>query len=220
MQRYRLIVLLGFLLAFSFVVFGSPALAATPSFTITGTNVTMSSSTSSGAGSSSFTLTSVNGYTGTVSVRCAPPLLSPPPPGGLKVPYCGNGGLGAGAIPVQPPITLTANEVVMGTIPFFNSPVPCSNPCPASLPQHRGHGLAQGLALAGALLLGFGFRRRRARWLTLTLLAIGALAGLAGISACGANNNVVTPGTYAYTITATDVSTSVSVTTSVSVMVP
>jgi hypothetical protein len=68
--------------------------------------------------------------------------------------------------------------------------------------------------------LGFGFRRRRARWLTLTLLAVGALAGLAGISACGANNNVVTPGTYAYTIIATDVNTSVSVTTSANVVVP
>jgi hypothetical protein len=83
-----------------------------------------------------------------------------------------------------------------------------------------GHGLAPGLALAGALLLGFGFRRRAVRWHTLTMLAVGTLADLAGISACGANNDVVTPGTYAYTITATDVNTSVSVTTSVDVTVP
>jgi hypothetical protein len=74
--------------------------------------------------------------------------------------------------------------------------------------------------LAGILLLGFGFRRRAARWLTLTLFAIGTFAGLEAVSACGGNNDVVTPGTYAYTISATDVTTAVSVTTSVNVTVP
>jgi hypothetical protein len=205
-------------LTVSLVLTGFPALAATPSFTITATNATMSSSSSSGLGSSSFTLTSVNGYTGKVFVGCQPPTLSAE----VKIPYCGPGSAGNAAIPAQPPITLTANAVVTGTIPFFNFPVPsCSSgPCPASLPHRGVRRLAQGLALAGALLFGFGFRRRAARWLTLTLFVVGALAGLAGISACGANNNVVTPGTYPYTITATDVNTSVSVTTSVNVMVP
>ncbi|MGA3071889.1 MAG: hypothetical protein ABSD43_16910 [Terracidiphilus sp.] len=88
------------------------------------------------------------------------------------------------------------------------------------MPHRRGHGLAPGFALAGALLLGFGFRRRAARWFTLTLLAVGALAGLAGISACGGNNSVVTPGTYAYTVTATDVNTSATVTATFNVTVP
>jgi len=74
--------------------------------------------------------------------------------------------------------------------------------------------------LAGALLFGFGFRRRAARWLTLTLLAVGTLAGPAGISACGGNNSVVTPGTYAYTFMAKDLTTNTSVTTSVNVTVP
>jgi hypothetical protein len=73
--------------------------------------------------------------------------------------------------------------------------------------------------------LGFGFRRRAARWLTLTLLAVGTLAGFAGISACGgnsSNNSVATPGTYVYTFTAADMNSNshVSVTTSVSVTVP
>jgi hypothetical protein len=215
MQRYRLLVVLGFLFTISFVVSGSPSLAATPGFTITGTNVTMSSSTSSGTGSATFTLTSVNGYTGSVRVGCAPPT----PPAGVKLPYCSDGYPTAGAVPVQPPITLTANEVVTGTVPFYNAPVPCSNPCPVSLPRRGSHGLASGLALAGALLLGLGFRRRIPRWLTLTSLALCALFALTGMSAC-ANNNVVTPGTYAFTISATDVSTSVSVTTSVNVTVP
>jgi hypothetical protein len=114
---------------------------------------------------------------------------------------------------------LTANQVVTGSIDFLNVHPPC-NPCPVSLPRRRGSGLAQGLALAGALLLGFGFRRRAARWLVLIFLAVGTLAGLAGISACGGNNSVVTPGTYTYTITAIDMKTDMFVTTTVNVTVP
>lgn len=216
MHGHRRLLLIASPLAFILVFCCIGAPAATPGFTIAATGVSMSSTASSGVGSSSFTLTSVNGYSGSVRVGCAPPT----PPTGVKVPFCGDGIPGFGAIPVQPPITLAANEVVTGTISFYNFPVPCSNPCPVSLPHRRGHGLAPGFALAGALLLGFGFRRRAARWFTLTLLAVGALAGLAGISACGGNNSVVTPGTYAYTVSATDVNTSATVTATFNVTVP
>jgi hypothetical protein len=212
MRCNRVLVLLGLLLTASFVFAGFPALAATPSFTITATNATLSSNTSSGAGISTFTLTSVNGYAGSVIVGCQPPT----PPAGVKVPLCGGGYASPSAIPAQPPITLAANQVVTGTVPFYNIPVPV----PVSLPRRGGHELAPGLALASALLLGFGFRRMASRWLMLTLLAAATLAGLAGISACGANNSVVTPGTYAYTITATDTKTAVAVNTSINVMVP
>ncbi len=51
-------------------------------------------------------------------------------------------------------------------------------------------------------------------------LLLGTLAGLAGISACGANNSVVTPGTYAYTAAAIDVNTAASVSTTFNVTVP
>ena len=219
MQRVRFLAVLGALAVVSVTLSTAPLLAATPSpsFTITATNATLSSSTASGVGSSSFILTSVNGYAGQVRVNCNPPT----PPAGVTVPYCGYGvPSGNAAVPAQPPITLTANEAVTGTIAFYNAAVPCSNPCPVSLPRRGGHGLPQSLALAGALLFGFAFRRKAARWLTLTLFAVGALAGLAAISACGGNNDVVTPGTYAYTISATDVTTAVSVTTSVNVTVP
>jgi len=88
------------------------------------------------------------------------------------------------------------------------------------LPHPASHKLATGLALAGALLFGIGFRRSVQRWLVLTFLAVGALAGLVGISACGANDNVVTPGTYVYTVSAVDMTTSATVSTSINVTVP
>jgi hypothetical protein len=211
MRRHRAHVLLGSLLAAGLACF--PALAATPSFTIAATNVTMSSSGSSGQGSSSFTLTSVNGYAGTVGINCS----APTPPAGVTVPLCSFGGPAFSDF-----ASLAANQAASGTIAFRNSMPPC-NPCPVNLPRRRrDHGLSPDLALAAAFLFGFGFRRRAARRLTLTLFALGALAALAGISACAGNNSSihVTPGTYAYTINAVDMNSNEVVTTSINVTVP
>jgi len=205
MQRFRLLVLFGFLLMSSFVVSGSPAVPAKPDFVITATDVTMTSAGSSGTGSTAFTLTSLDGYTGTVQVTCDPPT----PQSGVKVPYCG------GPI-ASPTYKLTANQVMTGTVSLYTSAVPAL----VSLPGRRGHRLAQGLALAGLLLFGFGLRRCGMRWLTVMLLAVGSLAGLAGISACGGNSDIVTPGTYAYTIRATDINTQIYATASINVIVP
>jgi len=205
MSKLHLTAVPGVLFALSFMGSGSPALAATPHFTITATNVTMSSNGANGVGTSTTTLTSVNDYSGSVRVVCISPTL----PAGVKAPYCN------GAI-APPPITLSANQVVTGSIGFYT----CSGiGCPVSLPLRRGHRLAQGLSLAGALLFGFGLRRRPKRWLTLILLGVGSLAGLAGISACG-GGSAMTPGTYTYTITATDINSAVSVSTSIDVTVP
>lgn len=57
---------------------------------------------------------------------------------------------------------------------------------------------------------------------TLTLLAVGALVCLMGISACGGGKSGVTPGTYTYTLTAValDTNSVAPVTTSISVTVP
>jgi hypothetical protein len=211
MRIYRLAVFLGLLLSAGLAFTSSQALAATPSFTISATNVTMSTDTSSGTGSTTFTLTSISGYTGTVAVGCIPPTS----PAGVTVPLC-NVTVG---VPRSPNYTLAANQVATGYMDFANAIEPCNKGCPASLPRRVEHGLAPSLALAGVLLIGFGFRSRAPRWLVLMLCALGTLAGLAGISAC-ANNNVVTPGTYAYTITVTDVNTGVSVNASVNVTVP
>lgn len=215
MRSYRLDAFLGMFFAGSFSFTGIPAAAATPSFTITATNVTMSSSDSTGIGSSSFTLTSIDGYTGTLQIGCN----IPTPKIGVTVPSCGWGTAGSAAISIAPlSIALTANQVATGTVPLSN-PVPCSGKCAHSA-RREGHGLEQSLALASVFLLGVGSWRRPRRFLTLTLLALGGLAALAGFSACGGNNSVVTPGIYAYTISATDINTDVSVTTSITVTVP
>lgn len=218
MRIDRLAAFLGMIFAGSFVFTGFPALAATPSFTVTATSAALSSSSKSGEGSSTITLTSINGYAGSIAVNCIPPT----PPAGVKVPFCGPGIPSAATPAVSAAVpailalfTLTAGQAVNGTVAFYNFPFPVS----ASLAHPVNHKLAQGLALAG-VLVGFGFRRKAPRWLAVILFALGTLAGLAGISACGANNSAVTPGTYAYTISATDINNAVSVTTSVNVTVP
>jgi hypothetical protein len=219
MRIDRLAAFLGLFFAGSFIITGFPALAATPSFTVTATSAALSSSSKSGEGSSTITLTSVNGYSGSIIVNCIPPT----PPAGVKVPFCSPGmpsattpAISAAVPAIVEAFTLTAGQAVNGTVTFYNFPYPVS----ASLPRPANHKLAQSLALAGVLLVGFGFRRKSWHFLSLTLLALGMLAVMSGISACGGSNSLVTPGTYAYTISATDINTAASVNTSVNVTVP
>jgi hypothetical protein len=100
-------------------------------------------------------------------------------------------------VPVQ------AGETTLSGIVYF---VPNGETIPSigelrNIPSSSGHLPATGMALAGALMLGFGFRRRARRWLVLAALAMLALAGAVGISACGAY--VTAPDAYSYTISAT-----------------
>ena len=174
---------------------------ARPDFTVTATNTTVDAS---GSGTSNFTLTSINGYAGTVWITCNPTN----PPMNAKLPYCGGG-----AVLTE---KLTASETVTGVVGMHGTPVPA----PVSVPHRQGHAPAGGLALAGALLLGWGLRRRASRWLVVGLLAVGALAGLAGISACMGYGSGFTPGTFPYTITGTDTTTNASVSSTFMVTVP
>lgn len=199
MNNRRLVCLFVLILIFGFS--GPPARAAAPGFSITASNTTLNPN---GTGKAAYTLTSLNGFTGQVAVTCDILDL----PAGAKVPFCGGGPLIA--------YTLTANETVSGSMEFY------TNAIPVAVSQTRRPRLVPGagLALAGALLFGFGLRRRARGWLMLTLLAVSAMAGFAGVSACNASENGLTPGTYLYAMYATDTSTSAQVSSTFNVTVP
>lgn len=214
MQRSCGLVLLGTFLAACFQVSGTPALAATPAFTVSATNVTMPLSQSfcsngtctANYGNSTFMLTSLNGYTGAPQVSCA----ASNPPAGSTLPTCFEHGL----MPALP-----ANGTVTGQI-LFIAPGQTPPPNPASLLERSGP--AASLALAAAFFFGLGFRCRAPRWLALVLLALGMLGGMTAINACGGKSNLngMTPGTYSYAVTATDSSTGDTATTTISVTIP
>jgi hypothetical protein len=211
MQRRSLLVLFGSFLATISGLGSGHAQSATPRFTISASNATMPAS---GTSTIPFTLTSVNGFAGMVVVSCGPAN----PPTGSILPQCNYTGGG----PAAPPYTLTANETITKSLNLVAYIPPCSNPCPVKLVHPRRHRGAVNLAFAGVLLLGFGFRRR-ARQLRLALLLIGILAGLAGVACGSGNRNTLTPGTFIYTVSATQVTIdtpTLAVNTTVSVTVP
>jgi len=99
-MKRRCLLLLLWVLPFGFVLGTLSAEAATPSFTISATNVTMPSS---GDGSIPFVLTS-DGYVGNVAVQC--PEVNAPAK--VKIPDCGGGPAFA--------FDLTANEMSKGIL--------------------------------------------------------------------------------------------------------
>jgi hypothetical protein len=211
MNQRRVQLLFISLLAAGLALTGPRAFAAPPGFTLTASNVTMSAN---GSNSVPWTATSVDGFSSSIVIGCSPVNT----PAGATLPICGGGG------PVMS-YTLAANATVQGNIPLSATFCSPSGPCPeaARFSRPRHHGVAQGLALAGALLLGFGLRRRKALWRAWMLLVLGMFAGMAGISGCGAGKTL-TPGTWPYTVSAsayntTGVSTP-PITTTVNVTVP
>jgi hypothetical protein len=168
---------------FAFIVFAlSSRASASPSFAITATNVIMPAS---GNGITSFSVTGIPA-TGSLIISCQYSGSDTH----VKIPSCGGG----------PPdsIPVTEGQTVTGTIGF----TPYGSAMPVDRHQIRRNGSsATVLALAGALLFGFGFRRRIERNYLALLLAVFAFAILPAISACGGGRGM-TPGTYPYTITA------------------
>jgi membrane-associated phospholipid phosphatase len=184
MRNRRLsLALFGLIFAFSISVFSVGALASTPEFAITATNVTVPANGSRGF--SQYTVTAIP-MNGTLAVSCEYVGMGP----GLDAPICNYG-------PVAAPMQVDAGQAVTGMIGFL----PAGSAVPVRL-RRNGHA-AGGLALAGVLLLGFGLRRRVRRWLTLVLIIAGSLSVVAGISSCSASGSIYgTPGTYQYTIAA------------------
>jgi hypothetical protein len=202
MQNRRVSILFRFFFVAILAFAGARSVAQTASFTLAAENAAMPTR---GTGSIQWTLTSVNGYEGLITVDCAPSN----PPKGANLPWCEG--------PVNPPpFGLTANETLSET--FLLSATPGSGV--QSFLHRAPQGGAGSLALAGVLLFGAGFRRRVARWVRLTLLAGCALTGLVSTSACGGYSNTLTPGTYTYAITAWDLNTNVSASTTANVTVP
>jgi hypothetical protein len=186
----------------------APAVAPAPSFTISASNVTMPSS---GMVAIPFTLTSVNGFAGSVAVLCVEPTVV----GSInRGPYCDQGG------PLMA-YTLVADGTTTGSVTIVAikpNPVPL-----ASKSSLIGHGRGASWALACALILGLGLKRKSVLRLSRIALAVFLLMGLAGFGICGCGGPpTLTPGTYPFMLNATSVSTNPSLyaSTTATVTVP
>ena len=163
--------------------------ASAPALKLTATNVSMGDR---GSGTSQFTLTSLNGFTGTVKVEC---------PNGLidtleeVLPVC---------TPESQVFTLPANGSVSGTvqlIPPWTIMGSVRRDLPAS-PERAPQGMpfvAGGLM--AACLMGSKLRRGWRRTLSVIVLCAVSLAGLGAVTGCiGHGGLAMTPGSYTYTI--------------------
>jgi hypothetical protein len=194
----------GVALLFGFAAGQGEALPPSPSFTITAAGVTMTNAAYTPV---PFTLTSVNGYAGSVYVTCTPPTVS----AGVKVPFCQTGAVAH----IYP---LVANGTATGEVDLYayEDAVPGVTTENRVLP--RG---GAGWVMAGVLMLGLGIRRRRRFKSGGVLLAVGMLVGLTAMGGCGSNPPTLTPGTYIYTLAAADQSNPpLSASTTVQVTVP
>jgi hypothetical protein len=201
MQQNRASLFLLPLLTAGCALYGVSGLAATP-YAIAAANLTMPAddppTTSDGVtaihmGSSQFTVTGIGEGTVTIGCQYSGPLTQ------AKIPQqCGI--VGPGQVPVQQGETTISGTVYF--VPYGEGPVPGLAQL-HSVRRPSSRLMAAAVALAGALILGFGFQRRTRRALLLAVLATCTLVGAAGITGCTAgNSNTMTPGTYLYTISA------------------
>jgi hypothetical protein len=173
-----------FLMSVALLAAGDAAAATAPGFTITASNVSVSDT---GSGSSSYTVTSVGGFTGQVGVSCFPPEIN----GALAIPNCD--------VPEQF-LTVPANGSISGKMPFT----------PPTNVTARNKGGDQrrpaGPLAAGALMLaGFAAARKQLRWnrmLSALVLCAGLLAGLTATGCGGHGGLAMAPGTYTYNLQA------------------
>jgi hypothetical protein len=175
-----------FLVSLAVCAVGDASAATSPGFTLTASNVSVSDT---GSGSSSYTITSVGGFTGKVGASCFEPEID----GALVIPNCD--------VPEQF-LTIPANGSVSGTMPFTP---PSSVSAKNRAVDRRSPG---GPLAAGAMLLaGLAAARRRLRWsrtLSTLLVCTGLLAGLTATGCGGHGGLAMAHGTYSYNLQAVD----------------
>jgi hypothetical protein len=169
------------LLALLFAALPAIAQSSAPTFTITATNASLSTT---GTGSIPYTLTSVDGYIGTIIVKCEVPIV----PAGVSIPNCGNAPIVS--------YTLTADQVVNGSFQLYGNTVVT----PAGFSASRNPALA--IFFIVALLTVLTLRRKAAHRLTLPLFLV-MLGALCCTTGCGSAPRGFTPGTYTYVVSAT-----------------
>jgi hypothetical protein len=177
-------------LSFSAALAQAPA---SPAFMLSASNSTMPSN---GDGGIPIILTSINGFTGTVVVGCGQPTVA----AGVTAPVCDYPG------PVASTYTLAANATlnkVIGVAPPIDTFPTARLRLPTHGAPHESHREAAAFSLAAALMLGLGLRRRRAHPSTSLLLAVAMLMTLSAMTAC-AGPKTLTPGTYTYTLVASE----------------
>jgi hypothetical protein len=132
----------GVALLFGFAAGQGEALPPSPSFTITAAGVTMTNAAYTPV---PFTLTSVNGYAGSVYVTCTPPTVS----AGVKVPFCQTGAVAH----IYP---LVANGTATGEVDLYayEDAVPGVTTENRVLPRGGAGWVMAGVLLAVGMLVG------------------------------------------------------------------
>lgn len=163
--------------------------AAAPALKLTATNVSMGDR---GSGTSRFTLTSLNGFTGTVNVNCPNGITSSLEevlpvctPGSQVFKLPANGSV-SGTVRLIPPWT------IMGSVRRDLPTSPWRTPL--GMPAVAG-------GLMAACLMGSKLRRGWRRILSVIALCAVGFAGLGAVTGCiGHGGLAMTPGSYTYTI--------------------
>jgi hypothetical protein len=175
--------------------------AETPSFTIAGTAVSLSPGATTG-NNSTITVTSVDGFTGMVTLTAA---VTSSPAGAQDMPTLSFGSTSSVSVNVTPDSPGTA------TLTIFTTPATSGA---LTYPARRGLRwyTASGTGLVAFALLfgtGIGIPARRRNWrarlgmlvLLVALIVIGGLLACGGNGSGGGGNSGTTPGTYTVTVT-------------------
>jgi hypothetical protein len=196
----------GSFVALLLALLGGRALMAAVPYAITATNVTMPN-----GGGMAITHYTVSGIPldGTLAVNCA----YSGPTTTAHLPTCVYG-------PLTAPAPVMVGQTVTGSINFY----PYGSAVPVTAQRTKPVWPAGGILAAG-LLIGFGFRRKMPHWLAAVVLAVAGVAEAAAVTGCAGGGNGMTPGTYAYTLTASNEATpntplGVAATTTIHVTIP